>query len=65
MVQACTVALGVKVKVKVTRWNKQFTYTFGSWLRYCAEVAQLWSAKLCTMFGRLLRWYTFSGALAP
>jgi len=41
---------------------------FGSWLRYCTDVAQRRSTKLCTMFGRILGWYTiytFSGHLAP
>ena len=36
--------------------------------RYCTDVAQRRSTKLCTMFDRLLDWYTiytFSGALAP
>jgi len=36
-------------------------------LRYCTAVAQRRSTKLCTMFGRLLGWYTiytFSAALA-
>jgi len=39
-----------------------------NWLRYCTDVAQRKSTKLCTMFGCLLPWYTrytFSGALAP
>jgi len=31
---------------------------FSSWLRYCTDVAQRTSTKLCTMFGRLLRWYS-------
>jgi len=34
----------------------------------CSDVAQRKSTKLCTMFGRLLSWYTictFLGALAP
>jgi len=38
---------------------------FASWLRYCSDVAQRKPAKLCTMFSRLLRWYTvyiFSGS---
>ena len=39
-----------------------------SWLRYCSEIADWRSTKPCTMFGRLLAWYTidtFSGLLAP
>ena len=41
---------------------------FREWLRYCSDVAQRRSSKLCTMFGRLLDRYTvftFSAALAP
>jgi len=40
---------------------------FASWLRYRTDVTERRSTKLCTMFGRLLRWYTvytFSRALA-
>jgi len=36
--------------------------------RYCTDVSQRRSTKLCTMFGRLLGWYTIHtlpGALAP
>jgi len=38
---------------------------FASWLRYCTDVAQRRSTKLCRMFGRLppVTLYTFSGAL--
>ena len=38
---------------------------FASCLRYCTDVAQRRSTKLCRMFGRLLGWltiYTFLGA---
>jgi len=41
---------------------------FASWFRYCTEVAQRRSSKLCTMFGGLLGWYTvytFLGLLSP
>ena len=31
---------------------------FATWLRYCTDVAQWRSTKLCTMFGRLQGWYT-------
>jgi len=31
---------------------------FASWLRYCTDVAQQRSTKLCMMFGHLLGWYT-------
>jgi len=30
---------------------------FAFWLRYCTNVAQRRSTKLCRMFGRLLGWY--------
>jgi len=36
----------------------QISTGFASWLRYCTDVAQRWSTKLCRMFRRLLRWYT-------
>ena len=47
---------------------QQISKGFASWLRYCTDVAQLRSTKLCTMFGRIIDWYamyTISGALAP
>jgi len=31
---------------------------FASWLRYCSDIAHRRPTKLCTMFGRLLGWYT-------
>jgi len=31
---------------------------FGTWLHYFTDVAQRRSTKLCTIFGRLPRWYT-------
>jgi len=40
---------------------------FASWLRYCSDGTERKPTKLCTMFGRLLGWFTihtFSGALA-
>ena len=50
-------------------WASQLTSkAFASWLRYCSDVAQRKPAKLCTVFGRLLGWYTtyaFSGVLVP
>ena len=45
---------------------QQISTGFGCWLRYCTDVAQRTSTKLCSMFGRLPGWYaiyTFSGAL--
>ena len=43
--------------------HQQISTGFASWLRYCSDVAQRRSAKLYTMFGRLL--YTFWGFLPP
>ena len=46
----------------------QISTSFACWLRYCTDVTQRSSTKLCTIFGRLPDWYTiysFSGALAP
>ena len=47
----------------------KFQLVFASWLRYCTDVAHRRSNKRCTMFGRLLHWYTIYnflvGALAP
>jgi len=37
---------------------QQISTGFASSLRYCIDVAQRRSTKLCTMFGRLLGWYT-------
>jgi len=31
---------------------------FASWLRYCTDVAQRRSTKLCTTYGRHMGWYT-------
>jgi len=31
---------------------------FTSWLRYCSDVAHRRPTKFCTMFGRLMGWYT-------
>ena len=45
---------------------QQLSMGFASWLRYFTEVAQRRSTKLCTMFGRLLGWYTiFFGGSCP
>ena len=50
-------------------WSSPANSTgFASWLRFCSDVAQRKPTKLCTVFGRVLGWYTtyaFSGALAP
>ena len=43
---------------------QQISAGFASWLLYCSAVPQRRSTKLCTVFGRLLGWYTmytFSG----
>ena len=40
-------------------WGPQQISTgFACWLRYCSDVAQRRSNNLCTMFDRLLGWYT-------
>jgi len=43
-----------------TSWRiwgtQQISTGFASWLRYCTDVAQWKSNKLCTMFGRVLGW---------
>jgi len=56
-------------KINWRVWDTQQISTgFTHWLRYCTDIAQLTSTKLCTMLGRLLCWYaifTFSEALAP
>ena len=47
---------------------QQISTGFASCLRYCSDVVHQRPTKLCTMFGRLLDWYTvytFSGAIAP
>jgi len=38
--------------------SQQILTGFASWFRYCTDVPQRRSTKLCTMFGRLLGWYT-------
>ena len=47
---------------------QQISTGFICWLGYCTDVAHRRPTKLCTMFGRLLGWYTvytFFGALVP
>jgi len=47
---------------------EQISMGFASWLRYGTDVTQRRSTTLCTMFGRLLGWYTmytFLGLLPP
>jgi len=47
---------------------QQISTSFASWLRYGTDVAQRSSTTLCTMFGRLLGWYTictFFDVLSP
>jgi len=40
-------------------WStQQISTDFASWLRYCNDVAQRRSTKLCMMFGRLLGCYS-------
>jgi len=38
--------------------TQQISTGFACWLRYCTDDAQQRPTKLCTMFGRLLGWYT-------
>jgi len=48
--------------------SQQISTGFASSLRYCTDGAQRRSARLCTMFGRLLGWYTiytFLGLFPP
>jgi len=48
--------------------QEESTVSPTSCLRYCSDIAHWRPTKLCTMFGRLLGWYTiytFSGAVAP
>jgi len=48
--------------------SQQISTGFAYCLRYCSDVAHRRPTKLCTMFGRLLGWYTmytFSGLLPP
>ena len=47
---------------------EQISTGFASCLRYCSDVAHRRPTELCTMFGRLMGWYTiytFSGTLVP
>ena len=51
-------------------WNRfgtpqQISTGFASWLRYCSDVAHQRPTKLCTMFGRILDWYTIFGGSCP
>ena len=36
---------------------QQISTVFAFWLRYCSDVAQQKSTKVCIMFGRILAWY--------
>ena len=59
----------LEAKIGLPLWGTPANFNrFSSWLRYCTEVAQRTSTKLCTLFGRLLGWYIIIyilGALAP
>ena len=47
---------------------QQILTDFASWLRYCSDVAHRRPTKVCTIFGRLLGWYTiytFLGSFGP
>ena len=39
--------------------SQQISTAFACWLRYCTDVAQWTSTKVCMMFCCLLGWYTF------
>jgi len=57
-----------KYRTQKLRKNAIWATGFAYWLRHCTDVAQRWSTKLSTMFGRLLGWYTIStlwGLLLP
>ena len=63
-----TAEIGWLVEQKYIYAPKQISTGFASWLRYCSDVAQRRPTKPCTMFGRLLGWYTVytcSGAPGP
>jgi len=48
--------------------HQQILPGFVSWLHYCSDVAYRRPTKLCTIFGRLVGWYTiytFWGLLPP
>jgi len=50
--------LAAEIGWRVWGIPQQISTDFTSWLRYCTDITQWRSAKLCTMFGRLLGWYT-------
>jgi len=46
--------------------TQQISKGFVSWLRYCSDVAERTSTKICTIFDRPLDWYTiYTYTLAP
>jgi len=58
--------LTAEIGLPVRGTSRHISMGFMSWLRYCTDVGHRRPIKLCTMFGRLLGWYTiytFSGAL--
>jgi len=44
--------------IRDTRWNCCSNEANIGFVSYCAGVGQWRSTKLCTVFGRLLGWYT-------
>ena len=44
---------------------EQISTGFASWIHYCTDVPQQRTTKLCTMFGRLLHWYTILAQNRP
>jgi len=51
-------ALMAEIVSEVWGTSAYFKGFFYSWLRYCNDVTQRKSTKLCTTFGRLLGCYT-------
>jgi len=63
-----TAEIGWLVEQKYIYAPEQISTGFASWLRYCSDVAHWRPTIRCTMFGRLLGWYTIyacSGAPDP
>jgi len=50
--------LMVEIGLGVFATPQQISTGFVSCLRYCSNIAQWRPIKLCTVFGRLLHWYT-------
>ena len=50
--------LTAEIGLPVRGTSRHISMGFMSWLRYCTDVGHRRPIKLCTMFGRLLGWYT-------